>query len=537
MYASYLLVEIKRSSTVFFLFVPIWFCNSPSRLFICAVLKFTMPPVKKSVSVWIAEYPGIFTYDGKLLYCRVCEKNVSCGKKFQIDQHIKTSLHVAASKRKGPRQQLLTVASASNVVSTSKGKQKNEFCLDLCEALLASNIPVHKLSNPTFKSFLGKYCLNQNIPDESTLRKNYIPTIYQNVLEQIRADLRDSILWISADETTDSCGRYMANLIIGKLELQPSSSYLVACKELEKTNHSTIARFVNEGIKKIFSDASVDERVYVFLSDAAPYMIKAAKALQVFYPNLTHVTCFAHGIHRLAEEVRCTFGSVNKLISSTKKVFLKAPIRIKAYKEKLPTVPLPPEPVVTRWGTWLEAVLFYSENFDGVKKVVSDFDSVDSMAVRQCKEAFEDSSIKKSIAIISTHFSYIPESIKRLETRGLTLNECIQVMEKIRQMNTELPQVFPQKLREKFEYILRNNPGFETLCQINSFINGTGELLPEVVPANIAPKFKYCPVASVDVERSFSTYKNILSDKRHNLTAEHLEQYMIVNVYKNNRDC
>lgn len=40
-------------------------------------------------------------------------------------------------------------------------------------------------------------------------------------------------------------------------------------------------------------------------------------------------------------------------------------------------------------------------------------------------------------------------------------------------------------------------------------------------------------VTSVDVERSFSTYKNILNDRKHNLTTEHLEEYLIVNVYKN----
>lgn len=102
-------------------------------------------------------------------------------------------------------------------------------------------------------------------------------------------------------------------------------------------------------------------------------------------------------------------------------------------------------------------------------------------------------------------------------------------------MNSALPEVFPRKLQEKIENILNKNPGFKPLCQIDSFINGTAELLPETISANIAPKFKYCPVTSVDVERSFSTYKNILNDRRHNLTTEHLEQYLVVYVYKNNK--
>jgi hypothetical protein len=60
---------------------------------------------------------------------------------------------------------------------------------------------------------------------------------------------------------------------------------------------------------------------------------------------------------------------VNKLISNTKKVFLKAPLRREVYTEKCPNLKLPPEPVLTRWGTWLEAAVFYQENFTAIKDV------------------------------------------------------------------------------------------------------------------------------------------------------------------------
>lgn len=46
----------------------------------------------------------------------------------------------------------------------------------------------------------------------------------------------------------------------------------------------------------------------------------------------------------------------------------------------------------------------------------------------------------------------------------------------------------------------------------------------ETISANLAPKFKYCQFASVDVERSISAYKNDLSDQQHNTTAEYLVQ-------------
>lgn len=40
--------------------------------------------------------------------------------------------------------------------------------------------------------------------------------------------------------------------------------------------------------------------------------------------------------------------------------------------------------------------------------------------------------------------------------------------------------------------------------------------------------FKFAPVTSVEVERSFSVVKNVLSDRRHNLKVENLKKYLVV---------
>jgi len=39
---------------------------------------------------------------------------------------------------------------------------------------------------------------------------------------------------------------------------------------------------------------------------------------------------------------------------------------------------------------------------------------------------------------------------------------------------------------------------------------------------------KFAPITSVDVHKSFTTYKNILSDYRRSLEFEHIKQYIIV---------
>lgn len=39
------------------------------------------------------------------------------------------------------------------------------------------------------------------------------------------------------------------------------------------------------------------DNVLLFLSDAAPYMVKAGKNIKAFYSNMEHVTCLAHSLY------------------------------------------------------------------------------------------------------------------------------------------------------------------------------------------------------------------------------------------------
>jgi hypothetical protein len=85
----------------------------------------------------------------------------------------------------------------------------------------------------------------------------------------------------------------VANCLVGKLsEDEPGKSYLLASKQLERTNHETIARFVNQSLGKgfslfkiyfdlkflcveiLWSTRVVAEKFLLFVTDGAPYMIK-----------------------------------------------------------------------------------------------------------------------------------------------------------------------------------------------------------------------------------------------------------------------
>lgn len=128
-----------------------------------------------------------------------------------------------------------------------------------------------------------------------------------------------------------------------------SYPHLIACKELEKVDYSNVARFINDSLHNFWphNDTSC-EKVLVFISVGTPYMTKASASLKVLYPNLIHVICLAHTLHRVDEQIRENYEPVNKIVSCLKKIFFKTPMLVKVYNEMCLNLSLPSEPVQTK---------------------------------------------------------------------------------------------------------------------------------------------------------------------------------------------
>ena len=102
------------------------------------------------------------------------------------------------------------------------------FCASKCQY----GIPIWKLENDVFKSFLEKYT-GFVVPDESTIRKTHVEKHYFSTLKRIREEVGDNKLWLSVDECTDSTGMQIANLIIGTMEPDKTSNiFLLNCDQL-----------------------------------------------------------------------------------------------------------------------------------------------------------------------------------------------------------------------------------------------------------------------------------------------------------------
>jgi len=97
---------------------------------------------------------------------------------------------------------------------------------------------------------------------------------------------------VSIDEPTDVEERYVANVIIGTLEVDnPGKICLLNSEVFEKANHSTISKLFDRFFI-LWPEGILHDNVLLFVSDAAPYMVKARKSLQVLYSKMVHITCF-----------------------------------------------------------------------------------------------------------------------------------------------------------------------------------------------------------------------------------------------------
>lgn len=178
------------------------------------------PKTSKCVNLngYVREYGDVFKTDGSVLFCNFCEKNVNADTRSQVSQHIATSKHIkSASLKKLPTQQLLNLQNVTN----SQGSAVSPFFKDICHAFVAADIPLNKLQNPVLKQTLEKYT-KLPIPHESTVRKNYLPKVYQETISKIRQHIGDSCIWVSMDESTDSSGRYVVNIIVSALKTEPT---------------------------------------------------------------------------------------------------------------------------------------------------------------------------------------------------------------------------------------------------------------------------------------------------------------------------
>jgi hypothetical protein len=91
---------------------------------------------------------------------------------------------------------------------------------------------------------------------------------------------------------------------------------------------------------------------------------------------------------------------------------------------------LPPNPIITRWGSWIEAALYFGKNFDKICNFVDEIKN-DSKAIKKAKTLYKNPIVKAQLENIKV-FDFMNENIKIFQTSNLSISEQLNVIENVK---------------------------------------------------------------------------------------------------------
>ena len=268
------------------------------------------------------------------------------------------------------------------------------------------------------------------------------------------------------------------------------------------------------------------EKFLLLITDGASYMKTCGLNLKLFFPKLLHLVCLCHNLHNLSEFIAKNYPKTERLMKATNMVFSKSDKRKEIFNEKGLTIP--PKLISTRWGSYFKCADYYNKNFDKFTEIVDSFEAKDTIFFKELKTILNDKNeLKEQLKVVLDNFNVIPIVLKSLETEMSSLSEKVIQFEKLRQNLRENTTQIGIKVSEKLEEIVWNNPGYEDLHMMSNMIVNNA-----VFPNNKYSKqqiinFKNTSLSNASIERSFSKYRFILSDRRTNFTNENLVIFIV----------
>jgi hypothetical protein len=434
------------------------------------------------------KYPQEFAVSSSSeLFCTVCSVLVTCDKAIYVERHRTTQKH----------QRLMPHSAAAQTFITPN---TFTFTENVAKMFVSANIPLFKLRNPAVISFFAK--IGYPLPSETSCR-NTVLSLYKAEFNRIKDTVSQKEIFVVVDESDFKEHGKFINVLIGTLDT-PEKTFLIDCHSINKT---PTADLIAQHIMSLLDDLGCEKSsLLLLLSDAAKYMIRAGTNLKVFYPKMFHVTCLAHLLHNCAERVRLKYDEVDFLIAKVKAATVKNSDR----RSDFDVIGSPPQPVLTRWGTWLNAASFYAQNLPSVILIVNSWPN-DGRIVADAKAAVNQVSIIQDLITIEQCYSCISNCLLSLENPKLGLKEGLALLERLTLKFGE----DPAKIRP---YLSERLAGHDARQIVGCFKKSLSPLLYSQLLKS------QCTSASV--ERSFSLMKQVLTDRRH-FGAEHVKHYMI----------
>jgi hypothetical protein len=147
--------------------------------------------------------------------------------------------------------------------------------------------------------------------------------------------------------------------------------------------------------------------------------------------------------------------------------------------------------------------------------------------------------LSRNLAYIKSNFSKLATTITQLETTGVELCRGLELVKNVESELNVAHGMVGDNVFAKLQSVLHQNKGYSTICKISDILSGKQATFEEDYPelsSNDFRFFKYSPITSCDVERSFSRYKTMLSDNRRSFLFENFTMHVIYCNSKNDSD-
>jgi len=146
------------------------------------------------------------------------------------------------------------------------------------------------------------------------------------------------------------------------------------------------------------------------------------------------------------------------------------------------------------------------------------------MSIQKVQDLFKNNSIKIDLAAMLYSFQCIIETILQIEKSGSNFRQTISLVQNVEiKLNEGGTGIELAKL--KLMQVLSKNPGYSQIKNIFGILSGEisndNEGIEKLSREDIYC-FKYAPIVSCDVQRSFSKYKSMLRDNRRNFKFDNL---------------
>ena len=141
-------------------------------------------------------------------------------------------------------------------------------------------------------------------------------------------------------------------------------------------------------------------------------------------------------------------------------MFRKSPKNLAYFKNYAPTLPLPPRPVVIRWGTWLQAGLYFAQHMEVLNELLPNLPS-STAASTKIIDILENKrpQLESELAIIMFHYKTLVTAIDELQGY-MTSPAALEKLKKVESTLTH-PVGF-----EKLQYVIQKNTGLLELREL-----------------------------------------------------------------------